>query len=86
MPARHLDEAPRAYEMLEEKTDGCVRAVIRPGDGWWSAGPGSCLPSAQVGTQPTVSTLSRRRPRMRQTHLLRLLDRLEQQPRRVIPM
>ena len=27
-----LDEAPRACEMFEEKNDGCVRAVIRPGD------------------------------------------------------
>ncbi|WP_258053522.1 hypothetical protein [Streptomyces sp. Ru72] len=27
-----LDEAPRAYERLKEKEDGCVRAVIRPGD------------------------------------------------------
>ncbi|CAL9672868.1 hypothetical protein SUDANB105_07644 [Streptomyces sp. enrichment culture] len=26
------DEAPRAYDMFKEKTDGCVRAVIRPGD------------------------------------------------------
>ncbi|MFH8935375.1 zinc-dependent alcohol dehydrogenase [Streptomyces griseosporeus] len=26
-----LDEAPRAYRMFKEKTDGCVRAVIRPG-------------------------------------------------------
>lgn len=25
-----LDEAPRAYDMFKEKTDGCVRAVIRP--------------------------------------------------------
>ncbi|CAL9653007.1 hypothetical protein SUDANB176_06685 [Streptomyces sp. enrichment culture] len=25
------DEAPRASEMLKEKADGCVRAVIRPG-------------------------------------------------------
>ncbi|MEW2417024.1 zinc-dependent alcohol dehydrogenase [Streptomyces sp. NPDC046866] len=26
-----LDEAPRAYDMFKHKTDGCVRAVIRPG-------------------------------------------------------
>ncbi|MET9390553.1 hypothetical protein ABZY20_09110 [Streptomyces sp. NPDC006624] len=26
-----LDEAPRAYEMFKDKSDGCVRAVIRPG-------------------------------------------------------
>lgn len=35
-PATHtvsLEEAPRAYEMFNEKGDGCVRAVIRPG-GW----------------------------------------------------
>jgi threonine dehydrogenase-like Zn-dependent dehydrogenase len=25
-----LDQAPTAYEMFKEKTDGCVRAVIRP--------------------------------------------------------
>ncbi|MFE3857115.1 hypothetical protein ACFXPN_39005 [Streptomyces griseorubiginosus] len=25
------DEAPRAYDMFKQKTDGCVRAVIRPG-------------------------------------------------------
>ncbi|MFD0392660.1 hypothetical protein ACFQ3Z_07360 [Streptomyces nogalater] len=27
-----LDEAPRAYEMVKARSDGCVRAVIRPGD------------------------------------------------------
>ncbi|MFF5455331.1 zinc-dependent alcohol dehydrogenase [Streptomyces sp. NPDC012950] len=26
-----LDEAPKAYDMFKHKTDGCVRAVIRPG-------------------------------------------------------
>jgi threonine dehydrogenase-like Zn-dependent dehydrogenase len=26
-----LDEAPRAYDLFKHKTDGCVRAVIRPG-------------------------------------------------------
>jgi hypothetical protein len=26
-----LDEAPRAYGMFKQKSDGCVRAVIRPG-------------------------------------------------------
>ncbi|MER7897865.1 hypothetical protein ABTX62_17605 [Streptomyces sp. NPDC096046] len=26
-----LEEAPRAYEMFREKSDGCVRAVVRPG-------------------------------------------------------
>lgn len=26
-----LDDAPTAYDMSEHKTDGCVRAVIRPG-------------------------------------------------------
>ncbi|WP_406173957.1 hypothetical protein [Streptomyces canus] len=26
-----LDEAPRAYDMFKQKSDGCVRAVIRPG-------------------------------------------------------
>ncbi len=33
-PATHsvsLDDAPTAYDMSEHKTDGCVRAVIRPG-------------------------------------------------------
>ena len=25
-----LDEAPLAYDMFKRKTDGCVRAVIRP--------------------------------------------------------
>ncbi|MFH9067235.1 hypothetical protein ACH4GM_39420 [Streptomyces coeruleorubidus] len=25
-----LDEAPRAYDLFKHKTDGCVRAVIRP--------------------------------------------------------
>lgn len=25
-----LNEAPRAYDMFEQKTDGCVRAGIRP--------------------------------------------------------
>jgi threonine dehydrogenase-like Zn-dependent dehydrogenase len=33
-PATHsvpLDEAPRAYDLFKHKTDGCVRAVIRPG-------------------------------------------------------
>ncbi|MFF7549983.1 hypothetical protein ACFZCU_41090 [Streptomyces canus] len=26
-----LDEAPRAYDMFKQKSDGSVRAVIRPG-------------------------------------------------------
>jgi hypothetical protein len=26
---QHVEE--RAYEMFKDKTDGCVRAVIRPG-------------------------------------------------------
>jgi threonine dehydrogenase-like Zn-dependent dehydrogenase len=26
-----LDEAPRAYDLFKHKTDGCVRAVVRPG-------------------------------------------------------
>ena len=26
------DEAPRVHRVFEEKTDGCGRAVIRPGD------------------------------------------------------
>ncbi|MDQ0604708.1 threonine dehydrogenase-like Zn-dependent dehydrogenase [Streptomyces canus] len=25
-----LDEASRGYDMFKQKTDGCVRAVIRP--------------------------------------------------------
>ncbi|MET7732120.1 hypothetical protein ABZT02_12225 [Streptomyces sp. NPDC005402] len=30
-PTVSLDEAPRAYDMVKQEADGCVRAVIRPG-------------------------------------------------------
>lgn len=29
-PTFPLDQAPTAYDMFKHKTDGCVRAVIRP--------------------------------------------------------